>query len=664
MSNDWGKRLAEMQAQKAERLAAKGIDAEVLQLPIQNDPILDELAEAVPQGSLDSDTQLPEEVLSADQELERFVENLGALEAYDKWIGKERNDSLALPEVRISCPNPSHRDSVPSACINVDTKLWMCYPCERGGDVLDLAAIHFGMWDDYKNGQNFHTLHRKIGEEFGWIIENRNGVPVPISPREQVKKHEAAEQRIIEQRAQLEQQDKGEQPPQNVIDIETGEEVEDDYVGDFLDMPSFDWRPLVKEGTFLDEYMKECSNDTSPEEYHFWNALLALSLAAGRNVKLGTMHSNLFICHLGKSGVGKGMSMRPLTQTLKLAMPFDENNPSPDGVFLIDSVQTGEGLVADFIGERAPLGRKPVQPGSIKGLVNWDEMSTIVVNANRGSGNIIKQKLNEFYDCKEEIATRSASSRRIAVLPYACVSTSLQPDNLRDGLSKEDVTSGFLNRFFFVTGTRKPQNAIHDYEYDLTSKIIPFLQRVHLTYKNFDNTIFDYVPVKLTFSEDAAASWSKFHDTIVDPAVARGSGSISRINSLMKKLIMLFAVNALETTISLDSVEKAIGMWDYMLASYMAVDSRVSVSQNSEVVDGILSLAKSLQLKSKTGVKYLTVKEIKRHRKSYSVPDINMALRDLVRANLMEEHDGKKVSEGKKGRPITGPCYLPTDVAS
>ena len=656
MSSDWGKRLAELRAQKAERLAKQGAVTE-----LQPSEAPSELASAIPDESFE-DKELPEEVLSADQELERFVKNLGALEAYDKWIGKERNDNLALPEVQISCPNPDHRDSNPSACLNVESKLWICYACGAKGDVLDLAAIGHNMWNEYKTGQSFHNLFREIGKDYGWKVENQNGIPVPVSPQEQRKKAEAAEQRIIEQRAQLEQQ-KGETPPHNVIDIETGEEVEDDdvYVDDFLDMPSLDWRPLVKEGTFLHAYMQECCNDTSPEEYHFWNGLLALSLAAGRNVQLGRLKANLFICHLGKSGVGKGKSMWPLNQVLERAMPFDEDNPSPDGVFIIDGLQTGEGLVRDFVGEHAPKGRTPVQLGNIKGLVNWDEMSTIVVNSKRGNGNIIKQKLNEFYDCKEKIQTRAAGSRNVAVNPYACLSTSLQPDNLRDGLSKEDVTSGFLNRFFFVTGTRKPQNAIYDYEYDFT-KLVQHLQFVQLSYKNYDNTIMDYVPTKLAWSEEAALKWTEFHDSVVDPMIAKGSGSISRVNALMKKLIMLFSINAVETEISLDSVDRALAMWEYIIGSYRAIDSRISISVSSAMANNILEYIQKKQTTVKSGVKYVTVATIKKDRK-YDLRDINIALDELLRAGLIERFDGKKVSENRRGRPIVGPCYLPTEVA-
>lgn len=669
MTDDWGKRREEIQKLRAARLAKAGNSTNVVQFPSKPEPdegLPAELAEAIPNASFTEEEKedVAEHIQSADQQIEKLVEGIDILRAYDMWIGKMKpSPSPGSSEVFVSCPLPGHEDKNPSACANTDTNLWMCYRCQQGGDILDLAAIRYDM-PDYKAGQNFHNLYRKIAEnDFGWTFENENGFQVGSSPEDRAKKANAAEQRIIEERAQLEQQ-QGELPPKNVIDIETGEDVaeSDELVQDFLDMPSLDWRPLVKEGTFLDYYMSECINDTSPEEYHFWNALTALSLAVGRNVQLGRLKSNIFVCHLGKSGVGKSQSMYPLKEVLKSIMPYDEKSPSPDGVFLVNGVQTGEGLVKDFMGEVSYPGKPPVQVGNVKGLVHWDEMSTIVVNSKRGNGNIIKQKLNEFYDCGSEITTRSASSVRIAVNPYACLSTSLQPDNLRDGLAKEDITSGFLNRFVFVTGTRKPQNAIEDYEYDLT-KIKQSLTAIHLQYKNYDNVAMEYVPTQLMFSEESRPRWIDFHTKIVDPTVASGSGSVSRINALMKKLIMLFAINAKETQISLDSVERAIAMWDYLLGTYMAVDDRVSKTAISEMMDDILKISHELQMKTKSGVKYITANEILRHRRKYELRDVGIALEDLTRFGMMQKIAPEQMKKGR-GRPPVGICYLPVGVGA
>lgn len=644
--------------------------------------IPDELKAAIPTDSFtDDESSKPKEVLSADQELEEFVDSIDPREAYERWIGKEIVESgpgaLTPPHLRISCPNPDHADRHPSASINLDTGFWSCHTehCSvRGGDVKDLAAINLGMWPPpNRNGRNFNVLMRKIGEDYGWKIEKRNGMEVAISPARQAKEAEeaakkvkAAEQRIIEQRAQLEQQEKGELPPGNVIDIETGEEFEDDddlNLSD-LELPSLDWRPLVKEGTFLDYYMNEVTKDRNPEEFHFWNGLMALALAAGNNVRFDGIKCNLFICHYGKTGLGKTKSMTPLLEILKSVMPFDELNPSSKGTFIIDGIQSGEGLVSDFAGEVAINGRQPIQVGNIKGLVIWDEMATILTNAQKGQGNIIKQKLNEFYDGKGEIGTRAASSKRKAVNSFACVSTSLQPENTQDGLTKGDVTSGFLNRFFFVTGTRKPQKAYGGHSYDLKYPIAS-LAKIHhdLDKMAYDNSKLEYVPIDLKFSETGLAVWEPFHDNIVDPTVANGSGALSRVNALIRKLVMLFSINAQEDQISEDSVNRAKMMWEYIIESYKVVDEKASMSATSQVAIDILDLARKAQMGAK-GVKYITVKFIMNRKPNrYSIREINNALDDLCRANLLIKFPPDK-QEKRRGRPLNCDGYIPTELVS
>lgn len=669
MSEDWVKRLEEIQAAKAQRLAEKGEDSNVIEFRNTKAPdegIPAELADAVPTDDFtDDESTLPEEILSADQELERFVRGLSTEEVYKKYIGKEIGARKPDGEIMISCPFPHHEDKDPSASFDPKTGMWHCHGrCLKGGDTLDLLAVAKGVFPEYKNGSNkqgFHNLFRSVGEDYGWKVEKRDGIPVPLSPTRQarekeeaVKKARADEQKI---EAQLSQLNEGEQPPNNVISIEDNE---DDYIEHGPELPTFDWRPLVKEGTFLDYYMQEVTKDTAPEEFHFWNGLVALSLAAGNNVQLGGLKSNLFLCLFGKSALGKGTSMKPLKKLLKLSMKFDEAHPSPEGVFIIDSIQTGEGLVKHFVGEIAKPGQRPVQVGNIKGLVAWEEMATILINSNRGNGNILKTKLNEFYDCNDEIVTRSASSRNIAVNPFASLVTALQPENFEQGLSKEDITSGYLNRFVFVTGTRKPGNPFGMYEHDLTTAKNA-LDQVRLTYLNHSSETFDYVPTKLSFAEEARDAWRDLFNK-ADNLVANGPGSISRINTLILKLAMLFTINNRETQISLDSVNRVEAMWDYIVESYMAVDSTVSRSENRKITDDILNVAREAQKRTK-GAKYITIKFLANRRSKYDIRQIRMAVADLVAAGLMKEYDGKAVSEGRRGKPIEGPCYLPAEVS-
>src|SRR5919205_290414 len=91
--------------------------------------------------------------------IDRVIERITVDAAYDRWIRKPRpRERTGKREgVMISCPMPNHADRNPSAWMNLDKGTWYCAGCDMGGDVLDLASIHFGI-PDYKSGENFRRL--------------------------------------------------------------------------------------------------------------------------------------------------------------------------------------------------------------------------------------------------------------------------------------------------------------------------------------------------------------------------------------------------------------------------------------------------------------------------------------------------------------------------
>ncbi len=42
------------------------------------------------------------------------------------------------------CPLPDHEDKTPSFSVNTENNLWICYGCNRGGDVIELARFAWG----------------------------------------------------------------------------------------------------------------------------------------------------------------------------------------------------------------------------------------------------------------------------------------------------------------------------------------------------------------------------------------------------------------------------------------------------------------------------------------------------------------------------------------
>ncbi len=658
MSSDWGKRIEEIQKLRAARLAKVGNSTNVVQFPSKPEPdegLPAELAEAIPTASFTEEEKedVAEHIQSADQQIEALVKGIDILQAYDMWIGKMKpSPSPGSSEVFISCPLPGHEDKNPSACANTDTNLWMCYRCQQGGDILDLAAIRYDM-PDYKAGQNFHNLYRKIAEnDFGWTFENENGFQVGSSPEDQQKKYEAAQQQLEEQRAQLKQQ-QGELPPKNVIDIETGEEVIDlDDEDDYEDLPKLDWRPIVKEGTFLDEYMKSCCVDHFPEEFHFWNGLQAIGLAIGRHATINETlkpYGNLFLCHLGVPGLGKSGSVRAMEVVVREALPFDADKPDPFGAHVMSGLSSGEQLVEEFVGlHQTGPNAVPLNLGNIKGLAVYDEFTDLAGRASR-LGNIIKPKLQEFYDCKDRIENRSKTGgRTIALNPFLCFSTSVQPDIIRNVLSKDDANSGFLSRFIFVTGTRKKPPAINRLSYNFDMPIM-MLKLVHAWALGRDDSSLEIQGRLLDYSEEAEGPWTNFHDNVIDKLVENGPNISVRLGIAMRKLILLLSANAKEETISLDTVERAMKLWDYLVESYVAVDRRVSKSLITQAEDDILKTIRNIHINKGAG--HVTVSQILEIKKrKYTRTQIEQAINTLVRLDEISEIPGSQI-QGKGRKP-------------
>src|SRR5580765_1718264 len=87
-------------------------------------PVISEFPDLIPDAPYEGRSE-------EDTNIDHVLDRLTVLEAYNRWCGKMR------PRVRpgqresimISCPNPSHVDSNPSAWINLDKNVWTCGGC-------------------------------------------------------------------------------------------------------------------------------------------------------------------------------------------------------------------------------------------------------------------------------------------------------------------------------------------------------------------------------------------------------------------------------------------------------------------------------------------------------------------------------------------------------
>lgn len=580
------------------------------------------------------DDLVPEHVFErseADQEIDRIIDGIDIVDSYRRWCGK------MIPVVRggqtegikISCPIPGHVDSDPSAWINLDKQTWFCGGCQVGGDKYDIAAYSFGMpVPGYKEGQTFHQLREKMATDFGYHIQRHPGGSVTVTAPIIEPEEETVTEPV-------------EPPSADVIKIYDDVELEAE-----IEIPTLDWRPVVPKDTFLDAYMKATVVDDVPEEYHLFHGLIALGFALGRDVSLFDavpVYGNLFVCTLGRSGTGKSKARYHLDKLLASALPHDWTNPNSKGVRRVSAPGSAENLIFQF--------SKPVEDPSnpkvtayyaaVRGLIDFNELSSLLARTNR-QGSAMKPTLMQFYDMEDVVATSSMThGEKKAERPFASALTTTQPRALRTLLSNADDASGFLNRWVFVPGKEKVRFSVGGIKVDTSAAIKP-LQKVAAWAATFGAE-------QIEWSEEALVTWDHFFQTVVErDKKASDNDLIVRLDLTMKKLMLLFAANRLEKTLSEQSVLDAIHCYGFLKASYGIPEAQIGNTLTNEVTEAILFQIDAVS--KRNGGKGATIREIARNlqRRKYPPKMLNDAIDALMKLDMIEVETHKA---GQVGRP-------------
>lgn len=562
-STKFQERLAERRAQReAEELAQKA------ELTAHDEDLL---------------PQVEYERSEEDNELDAVLEGIDIIDAYRRWCGKME------PKVRgdqregimISCPVPGHIDSNPSAWINLDKQTWNCATC-GGGDKFDIAAYRMGFnVPGYKEGAEFHKLREAMARDFGYTVSKTLGGATIVIPPVEEEDYE---------------------PPDEAKIINLHDEDDDDFDPTVALSPGLDWRPVCPPETFLYEYMKATTIDDIAEEFHLFNGLIALGFALGKDVRLWDslpVYGNLFICTLGSSGTGKSRSKKHLDALLEKALPYDKHTIPSKGVKKINSPGSGEYLIQSFM-EPVPDptdSRRIAYYAPVKGIVFYPELSSLTGRSSR-VGSTIKDTLQQFYDMDKHISTGAITTHeKIAQDPFGSAITTSQPKRLRDLVSDQDIVSGFLNRWLFVTGTEKPRPAIGGVIIDINPAVKP-LEAIHGWAGSFKSDEF------IQWSNAAWVKFTEFFNEMIVPDQRRSQTDLmSRLDLTMKKLVLLFAANRMEKEVSEQSVLDAMYCYPYIKATYSLIGSEITntlAHEVSEAIDGVCQRFEKKHKKSPT----------------------------------------------------------------
>lgn len=591
-----------------------------------------------------------------DKELDRIISSIDAVTAYNMWIGKSHAVGGKKDGNMISCPFPEHPDRDPSAWINTEDNTWYCGGCEEGGDVYDLAAIHFGYpRPGYKDGQLFHKLRQQMAESFGWHFKKVPGGEIiyrdeqPAGPPPVAQPAGAVPPPPGDPGLSVVAYPEGnpasgvqgdEQPAsQNGSEEESVDNVShmwaDDEEEELVVYPTIPWQQIVPEDTFLYEYMKACSNDDSPEEYHFWHGLLALGSVVGRKVTLDDhrpVYGNLMVCLLGATGTGKSRSRGWLDTCLKAASPYHEDGSQTTGTKIIPVPGSGEYLVSQFSYEgkdpgngKSSLGYQPVN-----GIVDFDEMSALLARAKR-EGSTLKSTIMALADARDTVSVGSLTrGDYTAAQPFCSITASTQPKAIRTLVTRTDTGSGFLNRWIFAGGKSKETEVLGGSHSSTTIELATAIELL----KNVRGWGSMERVIKL--EPDAYLAYVNYFRKTLEPAKLRDQTDLlKRIDLISKKLMLLLTINKRQMAVDAQTVAAVELIMEYVVECFGILNSNIGMTVMQDVMNDIQKVIIAHQKKTGRGA---SARDIARytHRKNYSLEQIKKALDVMTALDIVE----------------------------
>lgn len=602
------------------------------------------------------------------------LRSLDLLTIYRRWFNPLSERPGGGSEVNLSCFNTGFHaqgDRNPQFGINTAKNTYHCHACGISGDIIDLAANYYGLADGSLRcpDKAVHEAVKAAGEELlgmqfhmtpaGWqkvpdyvpmpVSAAPAAPPVPTAPPVAppppghvvlvqfnggpASKRESAKDLPADLAAQL------------PTPTETGP---DDWQGRAI---ALHWRDLIPMHTPMYKYLDIVTKDDSPEEYHFWNFMLLIGLICGKDVGLmdsEIVYGNLLMCIVGQTGVGKSRSERHLARLIGAALPFDPEIHDSKGVKIISGAGSGEYMLREFSHSIPdPRATKTqnmpdlVHPG-VRGLVKWDELSEMVGKAS-GTGSTIREKVMSLYDSAGDMSFGSITSGKTTVRdPFGSVATTTQPASIRKLLTKNEVTSGFLNRWLFVSGVPKkvhPRGTYID-----TTPVIPDVRRL----REYADSIASGQRGIVDLEQAAGEAYDRYILERVVP-LKRADPIYGRVDLTFKKLTLLLAANSFEKVVTLPTVEAAKVVFDYLVRCYESFGASLVDTEENELHEAIVGKIRDQLAKNPTEglAGHAIAKALKR---KYDPETVRRGIRALEELGLVF----------KATPPRTGPGRRPT----
>jgi len=552
--------------------------------------------------------------------------NHGVVDLYTRWIGKMTpNAGTRTESIMCSCPKPDHPDKNPSAWLNSEKQTWFCGGCQEGGDVIDFAAFNQGYAvPDYRsNKEDFATIVAWALEDLGFIA------PAPeIAPEDELD--------------DLDEDEEQSEDPAGSDDIPA---EGDDPVITALggSGPEFNWREFLSpDSVFLKRWMELTVQTQAPDAFAWWLGMQILGMVGGRRIFFAPNHHpaypNLFICLIGPTGGGKSTAVSQARRLLQSAMPFDETDEDCTGVKVLSRPASGEALYEAF--DWVP-DLNLMEPKPVKGWVAVDEFSELATAARR-SGSILNEAIIALYD-GQDIDHRSRGKTAIkAVNPFMGLVAGLQPQRVDKVLSGDDVLSGFMNRFNFVYGPKKPTPTFEE-----SLKVVDF-SPLDGTIQNIKQWAESRTPQHVQLTTDAQHLYDALLGDI--DALREDNPAFVRFDLHLKKLIVILCLDEKTITADVDLVHRA---WS-ILAATSEIQNEVSrAASMSEISKALEEVQRAIKQCRRRDGEWPRLSDIRKSARQPVRGDEKIlldALRQLMQVGVVAKIDPttKIVGRGRK----------------
>lgn len=527
---------------------------------------------------LDSDDDQSE----YDNSLKEYVKRLDPATAIDRLTVKlPKPTSFKADGNKFRCPTVNHNDEHPSAWFSIDGK-WMCGGCgAAGADWISLYQASIGESD-------FSVVMDRLAVMFNMPSgrPTANVEPSDPSVAESVAASDVAEDFDL------------------ILPSATAPTLKvKNLLGDFEDPSRED---------LISVMMRECLKDpTLSPEHVLGAAMTLLGLVVGPDVYLedvqGRVRGNMFFIHCASSGDRKSATNRHLNRVIEAigddikrpGTAFEVISGSKSGANLVRSVYEASGA--------------PKSPMPIKYMLWYDEISGFMANVRR-QGEDIAEKLMEVFDGDPLSHGAQTAGGRVTVKnQFGSMVGTLQTDRMGDVFKVVDNTSGFINRFEWLTGAPLfddmevyRRGAIEPVNYDAIKKAAILLREWATDLASIPG-----VPTvnstSLNWSYDAEREYLEALEKHVMP-IRRQDLVLKRKDLYFKKYILLFALNDHAEEIRPDHIRKALSMIKFTARASRFVFGSLEDSDATQLENRILELVTQATKKKKV-IKHIEIRK-------------------------------------------------------